>query len=136
MLNPKKYNEFYKLVSEELEIPESDVQDIIFSYWSAVRKKMESLEEPYILIENLGTFYVKSKNLKQQILKNEMYVKQHNPKDFKKYAMFKNTSARLEQLNKLFDKVMTERDRKTEHKNNRKNGTESNRDMEAPGKDS
>lgn len=136
MLNPKKHNEFYKIVAEEMGLPESDVQDIVAAYWSSVRKKMESLEEPYLLIENLGTFYVKTKNLRQQVLKNEMYVKQYNPKDFKKYPMFKNTSARLEQLNKLFDKVMSERDRKSEHKNNRKNGTESNRDMETPGQDS
>jgi nucleoid DNA-binding protein len=136
MLNPKKHNQFYKVVAEELGIPESEVQDIVAAYWSSVRKKMESLEEPYLLIENLGTFYVKTKNLKQQILKNEMYVKQHNPKDFKKFPMFKNTSDRLEQLNKLFDKIITERERKAEHKNNRKNGTQSDRSVETQGEDS
>jgi nucleoid DNA-binding protein len=136
MLNPKKHNEFYKLVAEELGLPESEVQDIVSMYWSAVRKKMESLEEPYLLIENLGTFYVKTKNLKQQVLKNEMYVKQHNPKDFKKYPMFKATSERLEKLNNLFDKVISERERKAEHKNNRKNGTQSNRSVETQGEDS
>jgi len=136
MLNPKKHNEFYKQVAEELGLPESEVQDIIAMYWSTVRKKMESLEEPYLLIENLGTFYVKTKSLKQQILKNEIYVKHHNPKDFKKYPMFKATSERLDKLNNLFDKVITERERKAEHKTNRINGTKSDRSMETPGEDS
>jgi nucleoid DNA-binding protein len=136
MLNPKKHNEFYKVVAEELGIPESEVQDIVAAYWGSVRKKMESLEEPYLLIENLGTLYVKTKNLKQQVLKNEMYVKQHNPKDFKKYPMFKATSERLEKLTNLFDKVIAERDRKAEHKNKRKNGTQSDRSVETQGEDS
>jgi len=136
MLNPKKHNDFYKMVAEQLGIPESEVLDIVSSYWGAVRKKMESLEEPYILLEGLGTFYVKTKSLKQQIIKYDLYVRQHNPKDFKKYPFYKVSVEKLEKLNSLFEKVITERDRKSQHIKHRKDGTKPNRDMETPGTDS
>lgn len=136
MLNPKKHSDFYRKVAEQLGIPESEVLDIVSFYWRAVRKKMESLEEPYILVEGLGTFYVKTKSLKQQIIKNELYVRQHNPKDFKKYPFYKVSVEKLEKLNSLFSKVITERDRKSQHIKHRKNGTKPTGSVETPGTDS
>ncbi len=64
MLNPKKISSLYSQVAEELNIPESDLTDIVSFYWSQVRKSMEGLNDANINVENFGTFTVKPKALR------------------------------------------------------------------------
>ena len=65
-MKPKKPNKIYAEVAEELNIPEAMVNDIVSFYWSQVRRTMESLEDPYIDVDNLGMLYVKPKSLEME----------------------------------------------------------------------
>jgi len=108
-------------LSEETNIPEEEIRDIVNFYWEMVRKTMEDLEEPRICIDGLGTFYVKPKSLAKEIYKNETYIKGVDPQDFNKYPLYANAQKRLEKFKALKDKVYEENDRKVKLRKQRFN---------------
>jgi nucleoid DNA-binding protein len=114
MLNPKKANDIHKELADQLGIPESEVSDIVSFYWSSLRKKMENLNDAYILIENFGTFYVRLKNLQQEIEKNQIYLKGINPKNYDRYPLYKVASERLNKFGGLKEQILKEMIKKKE----------------------
>lgn len=108
-MNPKKPNNLYSKVADELNIPESIVNDVVSFYWSQVRRCMENLEEPYIDIENLGMFYIKPKSLEMETIKNETYVKQTNPNNIKKFEFYNTAQNKLKKFAALKEKIAKEK---------------------------
>jgi nucleoid DNA-binding protein len=135
MLNPKKANDLYKEAADELGMSESDVSDIVSFYWSSLRKKMENMDDAYILIENFGTFYVRLKNLQQEIEKNQIYLKGINPKNYDKYPFYKVATHRLTKFNGLKEQILKELQKKKELKTKRY-GKDISGGMETKGTDS
>jgi nucleoid DNA-binding protein len=82
MLNPKKISSLHSSASNHLNIPESDLTDIVSFYWSQVRKAMEGLNDFNINVESFGVFTVKPKALRAEMYKCEKFINNVNPKDF------------------------------------------------------
>lgn len=135
MLNPKKANDLYKELADKLGMSESDVSDIVSFYWSALRKKMETMDDAYIHIENFGTFYVRLKNLQQEIEKNQIYLRGINPKNYDKYPFYKTATHRLTKFGGLKEQILKELDKKKEIKTKRY-GKDIPGSMETEGTDS
>ena len=135
MLNPKKANDLYKELADELGMSESDVSDIVSFYWSSLRKKMENMDDAYILIQNFGTFYVRLKNLQQEIEKNQIYLKGINPKNYHKYPFYKVATHRLTKFGGLKEQILNELQKKKEIKTKRY-GTDISGGMETKGTNS
>ena len=108
-MKPKKPNNLYSEVADELNIPESMVNDIVSFYWLQVRRTMENLEDPYIDVENLGVFYVKPKSLEMETIKNETYVKQTNPNNLKKFEFYNTAQNKLKKFAGLKQKIAEEK---------------------------
>jgi nucleoid DNA-binding protein len=112
MLNPKKISSLYSTASEQLNIPESDLTDIVSFYWSQVRKAMEGLNDANINVENFGVFTVKPKALRAEMYKCEKFINNVNPKDFTRYPYYKVAKEKLERFNVISAKILEENLRK------------------------
>lgn len=113
-MNPKKINDLYSEVAKELGISESDINDIVSFYWSRVRKELEKLEEPNVFVDGFGTFYVKPKSLKSEMLKYEIFLKSIDAKEFTRYPYYRIAKEKLERLQVISDKVYQEHLRQKE----------------------
>jgi nucleoid DNA-binding protein len=121
MLNPKKPNQLIKEVSEELNLPQSQVDDIVSFYWAAIRKYMEAGEEPLLDVENLGLFYVKRTSLNKQIQKNEEYLKFLNPANISRFNFYIETQKKLKRFKALTEKMDINVQAKKDFKQKKKN---------------
>jgi nucleoid DNA-binding protein len=121
MLNPKKPNQLIKEVSKELDLPQSQVDDIVSFYWAAVRKYMEAGEEPLLDVENLGLFYVKRTSLNKQIQKNEEYLKFLNPANISRFNFYIETQKKLKRFKALTEKMDINVQAKKDFKQKKKN---------------
>jgi nucleoid DNA-binding protein len=121
MLNPKKPNQLIKEVSKELDLSQSQVDDIVSFYWAAVRKYMEAGEEPLLDVENLGLFYVKRTSLNKQIQKNEEYLKFLNPANISRFNFYIETQKKLKRFKALTEKMDINVQAKKDFKQKKKN---------------
>ena len=74
-MNPKKVKLITKKTSEELNISESTVDDVISFYWNQVRNEIVNVNSISIRINSLGTFHIKNWKLKSVIEKYEKNYK-------------------------------------------------------------
>lgn len=107
-MNPKKINDLYSEVAKDLGISENDLGDVMSFYWLHIRKELENLKEPNVYVEGLGTFYVKPKSLKSEMLKYEMFLKSINSKEFTRYPYYKIAKEKLDRLQIISDKILEE----------------------------
>lgn len=121
MLNPKKPNQLIKDVSEELNLPKSQIDDIVSFYWAAIRKYMEAGEEPLLDVESLGVFYVKRTSLNKQIQKNEEYLKFLNPANISRFNFYIETQKKLKRFKALTEKMDINVQAKKDFKQKKKN---------------
>jgi nucleoid DNA-binding protein len=112
MLNPKKISSLYSSASEQLNVPESDLTDIVSFYWSQVRKAMEGLNDANINVESFGMFTVKPKALRAEMYKCEKFINSIDPKDFTRYPYYKVAKGKLERFNVMSAKILEENLRK------------------------
>jgi nucleoid DNA-binding protein len=112
MLNPKKISSLHNSAANHLNIPESDLTDIVSFYWSQVRKAMEGLNDFNINVESFGVFTVKPKALRAEMYKCEKFINNVNPKDFTRYPYYKVAKEKLEKFNVMSAKILEENLRK------------------------
>ena len=77
-MNPKKSNTLYKDVSEEINVPETLVGDIIEFYYKDLRSQLSSLKYPRINVEGLGQFVIKQKLVETYISKLTKMLPTHD----------------------------------------------------------
>jgi hypothetical protein len=77
---------------------------------------MESLDDPYIDIDNLGMLYIKPKSLEMEIIKNETYIKQINPNNLKKFEFYNTAQNKLKKFAGLKQKIAEEKTGKIKFK--------------------
>ena len=56
---PKKSNELYREVAEDLEVSEDLVEDLVQLYYKEIRKNLTGLKYPRINVDGLGQFVAK-----------------------------------------------------------------------------
>ena len=74
-MTPKKVKTIIKKTSDDLNISESIVDDVISFYWKQVRESIVEVKSNSLKINGLGTFNVKSWKLKGIIDKYEKNIK-------------------------------------------------------------
>lgn len=117
-MTPKKSKYFVKKSAEELDLPETLVEDVASFYWSAVRRALNEVESSSISIYNLGTFLIKPTVLPKKIKKYSNLINNITPKNitFQKHGVYQETSLRLKRLLKVKEELDSERIRKREIK--------------------
>lgn len=127
-MNPKKSSTLYKEVSEELNVSESLVSDIIEFYYKDLRTQLSNLKYPRINVEGLGQFVVKEKLAEVYISKLSKMLPTHDVSTFRAYHNKKAMEEKLQLLNVVAIKIQEERIRKEEFIKNKNNesSTQSN----------
>lgn len=58
-MRPKKAKEFIPEISDQFNLPQDLIEDVIDYYWREVRKSLSSLSHSRIHLTNLGDFVIK-----------------------------------------------------------------------------
>lgn len=98
---PKKCNILYKQLSEELNISENLVDNLINFYYKDVRINLSNLTYPRINIIGLGHFVAKTYYIKNTIPRLEKKLLTHDVSTFNAYFNKKEIENKLEMLLKL-----------------------------------
>jgi hypothetical protein len=92
---PKKPSKIYKIVSEDLNIQETLVEDIVQFYYKELRSKISNLSHTRINVEGLGHMLVKFKIVTKAVARYEKGLVNH---DTSTYNAYHNKKAMEEKL--------------------------------------
>lgn len=98
---PKKANELYKTVAEDLNIEESLVEDLVDFMYKNLRKNLSNLSHPRINLDGLGHFAVKTKAVNKSIERITTSLLNHDTYTFSAYFNKKTLENKLASLIKL-----------------------------------
>ena len=104
-MNPKKSNKLYTEVSEDLNLKEDQVEDIIEFYYKEVRRNLSDLLHPRVNLDGLGHFVAKPMIIRNAISKNKKSLDVQRTDTFAEYFNKKNTKTKLEALITLESKL-------------------------------
>jgi len=113
-MKPKKASSLYNEVSEEYNVSETLVGDIVEFYYKELRTELSSLKYPRINIEGLGQFVIKDKLVDIYTTKLNRMIDTHDTSTFKAYHNKKAMEEKLELLNAVNVKIEEEKKRKEE----------------------
>lgn len=97
---PKKPKILYKELSEQLDLPESMIDNIVSFYYKEVRKTLSSLDQLKVNLPGLGNFLLRTTLVKTRIKKYRTYEKIFNNETFVNYH---NKKVAEHKLNKLLE---------------------------------
>lgn len=109
---PYKYNKLFTEVSEELSINEDLVDRFITFYYKEIRKHLSELSHTRLNIDGLGQFMIKPKSVSKLINRYEKSVESSDDYSFASYFNKKRLESRLEDLNKIQQKIEEEANKK------------------------
>jgi len=116
-MNPKKSSKLYKTVSEDLNISESLVENLLELYYKEVRQCISSLDHTRLNVTGLGHFFVKSQKVKKDIVSISRILKNHDVSTFKAYFNKKNYEETLAKLIVLDKELDEQKQLKINYKN-------------------
>jgi nucleoid DNA-binding protein len=126
-LTPKKASDFIDEVAKDLNLNPKLVDVIITAYWNDVRKKLSGLEYQRINVPNLGIFAVRYNKLKELQMRYDGYIKQkESVNTFKRYSYIYDAKNYSEKIDKLFEKLIEDKQKKSKIKEIRRNGSKNN----------
>ena len=104
-MNPKKSTKLYTEVSEDLNLKEDQVEDIIEFYYKEVRRNLSDLLHPRINLDGLGHFVAKPVIIRNAISRNKKFLDVQRTDTFAEYFNKKNTKTKLDSLITLESKL-------------------------------
>jgi len=118
---PKKSKNFLKKTSEDLDIKESMVEDVIDFYWKKVRISLSELDYIKVNILNLGSFKIRKSKIKAVKHKYNEYIKtlELESMTFDKHVTKNIIKEKIKNLNKIENDIKDYHKRKKEIKNKR-----------------
>jgi len=134
-LNPRKAEDISKQTAKDLELDPILVEHILKFYWKNLRKMLVELNEPTVLMPNLGSFKVRKKMLKKRLKTYSGILAGKTPLTFTSAEKQEQLEELIRRLQKLTDFYQEEANRKQQFKL-KKHQDESNQNMEKQGQDS
>jgi len=123
-MNPRKSSKLYKSVSEDLNISETLVENLIEHYYKEVRTCMSQLNYARLNVTGLGHFFAKHKKIQKDILGISAILKTHDVSTFSAYFNKKNYEETLDKLILLDEHLTEQKELRIKYKN--ESSTESN----------
>jgi hypothetical protein len=120
-MKPQKASSLYKDVSEENNISETLVSDIVEFYYKELKGVLVNLSVPRVNVEGLGHLVIKTKVAAKTIERLERVVDTHDVSTFKAYYNKKGIEEKLELLKSVSLKIQEEETRKVEFYKTKKN---------------
>lgn len=113
---PKKSNKLYKDISEELDISNILVEELVEFYYNEVRQLLSNLVFPRINVEGLGQFVARPKLVRNAIPRYTKILQSHDTSTFAAYYNKKSLETKLELLILLEQKITKQELKKTNFK--------------------
>jgi hypothetical protein len=111
---PKNSKHYIQPTSEQLGIDPQIVEDVVGFYYTTLRKTLEDLPHPYIVIEHFGAFSIKEKELPQLVAKYVQHLKVLKKETFAQMTIKKNVELKLKKILRLQKMLIAEREAKKE----------------------
>ena len=102
---PKKYNKIVKTISEDLDIDEYKVYDIVNFFYKELRTNLSDLSDLKINVPGLGHFLIRKNKVEQSIEKCKRKLDVVNTYSFSGYHYKKTTEEKLEKLEAIKVKI-------------------------------
>ena len=128
-MNPKKYTEIYKEISEDLDINQNFIADCVDFYYADLRSTLTELDYLNVIAPGLGYFKIKTNSIKKSIYKCKNTLKKKDTYTLKSYTYYKHKESLLDRLLKVKDKLDKEKVEKEKFKET-KSSVKSKRNME------
>jgi 4-alpha-glucanotransferase len=113
---PKKSNKLYKDISEELDISNILVEELVEFYYNEVRQLLSNLVFPRINVEGLGQFVARPKLVRNAIPRYTKILQSHDTSTFAAYYNKKSLETKLNLLILLEQKITEQELKKTNFK--------------------
>lgn len=117
---PKKSNQLYQELAEELNLPVELIEDLMQSFYKEVRNNLTGLKFPRINVEGLGQFVARPGLVKKSIQRYKKALDSHDTSTFKAYYNKKMLEEKVECLESL-EKQLEEQEFKKQEFKNKKN---------------
>lgn len=124
MLRPRKAKDFIPQVSEQLDLSEEIVADVVNFYWQEIRKSLSSLSHSRIHLTNLGDFIVKHWKIDDKIEMLEKWEENNKQKGLQQMTARFKTAENLFDLKSIKKVIEEEIQRKDFIKLHKKNNNE------------
>jgi nucleoid DNA-binding protein len=115
-MKPKKPSSLYKEVSEQLNIDESLVEDIVEYTYKTLRGHLSNLTHARINMDGLGHFAAKRNLVKKYITKNQKMLEKQDTSTFGAYSKKIRIEDKIKLLIEINEKIDIEDNRKKEFK--------------------
>lgn len=76
---PKNSKHYIIPTAEKLELDPETVEDVVSFYYNTLRKSLTGILHPRIIVENLGTFVVKKKELPKLLQQYDKHLRVQRP---------------------------------------------------------
>jgi hypothetical protein len=113
-MNPKKFKKLYSVVSEDLNLKESLIEDLVDFYYKEARTLLTELKYPRINVDGLGQFVIKPFLVEKHISIIDKSIYKLDTSTFKAYHTKRSMENKLELLNKIHEKINEQANRKSE----------------------
>jgi len=124
VLRPRKAKDFIPQVSEQLDLSEEIVADVVNFYWQEIRKSLSSLSHSRIHLTNLGDFIVKHWKIDDKIEMLEKWEENNKQKGLQQMTARFKTAENLFDLKSIKKVIEEETQRKDFIKLHKKNNNE------------
>jgi nucleoid DNA-binding protein len=118
---PKKPEKIIKQVSEDLDLAETMVDDIVSFYYKEVRKTLSNLEHIRVDVVGLGNFVIKKGSVEKMTKKYQNLMNKYDTQTFINYHNRKSAELKLEKLKLIKEKIDNFIEEKKAFRDGRKN---------------
>jgi hypothetical protein len=97
-VRPKSHKQFKEEIAKEVGVHPKVVDDFITFYYARVRKALSTLEYPRILVDGLGTFFIRKGKLEKAIKRNKSMLGNLRKRTYKGYEKTYAINRKLEEM--------------------------------------
>ena len=97
-MRPKSHKEFKEDIAKEVGVHPKVVDDFITFYYAKVRKALSKLEYPRVLVDGLGTFFIRKGKLENAIKRNKSMLGNLKKRTYKGYEKTYAINQKLEEM--------------------------------------
>tara|TARA_B100001173_G_C15666469_1_gene411768 strand:+ start:216 stop:584 length:369 start_codon:yes stop_codon:yes gene_type:complete len=97
-VRPKSHKQFKQEIAKEVGVHPKVVEDFITFYYSKVRKALSTLEYPRVLVDGLGTFFIRKGKLEKAIKRNKSMLGNLKKRTYKGYEKTYAINQKLEEM--------------------------------------
>tara|TARA_R100000231_G_scaffold138811_2_gene118165 strand:+ start:600 stop:968 length:369 start_codon:yes stop_codon:yes gene_type:complete len=97
-VRPKSHKQFKEDIAKEVGVHPKVVDDFITFYYAKVRKALSTLEYPRVLVDGLGTFFIRKGKLENAIKRNKSMLGNLKKRTYKGYEKTYAINQKLEEM--------------------------------------